>query len=97
MPETCEVPLQNVSGKETEKILSNSRTVAVVGLSDSPDRDSYRVASYLKNHGYRVIPVNPNVKEVLGEKAYPSLGEIPEKIDIVDIFRKPAFYQEKKE
>lgn len=71
------------------EILIGSRTVAMVGLSAKPERDSYQVAAYLKEHGYRVIPVNPGVDEVLGERAYASLADIPEPVDIVDIFRRP--------
>lgn len=71
-----------------ESILSGSKTVAVVGISDKPDRPSHVVAKYLQEHGYRVIPVNPLLDEVLGEKAYKSLSEIPEPVDIVDVFRK---------
>ena len=71
------------------KILAESRTIAVVGLSRKPDRDSYRVARYLQEHGYRIIPVNPALKEeVLGEKPYASLAEVPIPVDIVDIFRR---------
>ena len=69
-------------------ILGDARTIAVVGLSSNPERYSYEVASYLQEHGYRVIPVNPNEDEVLGERAYPSLLEVPEKIDAVDVFRR---------
>ncbi|HSB46620.1 MAG TPA: CoA-binding protein [Candidatus Bilamarchaeum sp.] len=71
-------------------ILKEARTVAVVGLSDKPERPSYDVALYLQNHGYRVIPVNPMIKEWRGLKSYASLSDIPksEKIDVVDIFRK---------
>lgn len=71
-----------------EEILKSSRVVAVVGLSDNPERPSNRVARYLKAQGYKVIPVNPAVKEVLGEVAYPDLISIPEPVDVVDIFRK---------
>lgn len=70
-------------------ILNNAKVIAVVGLSDKPARDSYRVASYLKEQGYRIIPVNPGVQEVLGEKSYATLHDVPEKVDVVDIFRKP--------
>jgi len=73
-----------------EAILSGSKTVAVVGISDKPDRPSYSVAKYLQERGYRVIPVNPFVTEVLGEKAHKSLSEIPERVDLVDVFRKSA-------
>ena len=68
--------------------LTQSKTIAVVGLSPKPNRDSYRVARYLKKVGYRVIPVNPVVDEVLGEPSYPDLKSIPEPIDMVDIFRR---------
>ena len=61
----------------------------MVGLSDKPERDSYRVAAYLQQQGYKIIPVNPLVTEVLGEKAFPSLREVKGPVDIVDIFRKP--------
>ncbi len=71
------------------KILKEAKTVAVVGLSPKPDRASNDVASYLQKNGYRIIPVNPGHDEILGEKAYPSLNDIPDKIDIVDIFRRP--------
>lgn len=70
-------------------LLSSARTIAVVGLSEDPGRDSHRVAAYLQRAGYRVIPVNPTVHEVLGERAYSSLRDVPGKIDIVDIFRRP--------
>ncbi len=69
-------------------LLQDAKTIAVVGLSPNPNRPSYRVSRYLQQHGYKVIPVNPNVSEVLGEKAYPNLKAIPEKVDIVDIFRR---------
>jgi predicted CoA-binding protein len=70
-------------------LLATVHTIAVVGLSGNPSRDSYNVAAYLKQRGYRIIPVNPNVAMVLGEKAYARLEDIPEKIDLVDVFRKP--------
>ena len=71
-----------------EKILKESRTVAVVGLSANPSRPSNVVASYLKEKGYKVIPVNPGEKTILGEISYPDLSSIPVKVDIVDIFRR---------
>ena len=74
--------------KVIETILKESRTIAVVGLSSNPMRPSYDVARYLQRNGYRIIPVNPNETEVLGEKAYPSLTDVPEKFDLVDIFRR---------
>jgi predicted CoA-binding protein len=83
------MPLHNASPGEVRDLLKSVHTIAVVGLSDKPDRDSYHVAAYLKGQGYRIIPVNPAVAEVLGEKSYPSLRDVPEKIDLVDVFRKP--------
>jgi len=71
------------------EILGNSKTIAVVGLSSNPQRPSHQVAAYLQSVGYRIIPVNPNETEVLGEKAYARLEEVPERIDIVDVFRRP--------
>ena len=68
-------------------ILKNYRVVAVVGLSPKPERPSYQVAEYLKQHGYRIIPVNPGQREILGEKCYPSLKDIPFSVEVVDIFR----------
>jgi predicted CoA-binding protein len=75
--------------EEIRDILRTARTIAVVGLSDRPDRPSHGVAAYLKAHGYRIIPVNPAVHEVLGEKAYSRLEDVPEQIDVVDVFRRP--------
>ncbi|HVJ04989.1 MAG TPA: CoA-binding protein [Candidatus Saccharimonadales bacterium] len=71
--------------------MRNAKTIAVVGLTDNASRASYGVSSYLQSKGYRVVPINPNVSEVLGEKSYPSLIEAAkvEKIDIVDVFRRP--------
>jgi hypothetical protein len=68
-------------------ILQNYKVVAVVGLSPKPERPSFQVAHYLKEHGYRIVPVNPGQKEILGEKCYPNLKEIPFPIEVVDIFR----------
>jgi predicted CoA-binding protein len=68
--------------------LLGARTIAVVGLSDKPSRPSYNVARYLQNQGYRIIPVNPNITETLGERAYPDLISVPDAIDMVDIFRR---------
>jgi predicted CoA-binding protein len=70
------------------KILEDCRTIAVVGLSSNPGRASHGVAGYMRRSGYKVIPVNPNEKEVFGEKAYPTLADVPVKIDLVDIFRR---------
>jgi hypothetical protein len=73
------------------ELLRKSKTIAVVGLSSKKFRPSYGVAEYMQAHGYRVIPVNPNESEVLGEKSYSSLEEVPEHIDVVDIFRRSEF------
>ena len=76
------------------EILHSARTIAVVGLSHRRWRASYGVSEYLQKAGYRIIPVNPKEKEVLGEKAYPDLDSVPEPIDIVDIFRRSEFVPE---
>ena len=73
---------------EIRSILLSAKTIAVVGLSSKPWRPSNEVASYLQSGGYRIIPVNPNETEALGERAYPSLDEVPEDVDIVDVFRR---------
>jgi predicted CoA-binding protein len=73
---------------DIKSILEESKIVAVVGLSPRPERDSHRVAKYLQGQGYRIIPVNPNAEEVLGERSYPDLASVPEPIDIVDVFRR---------
>ena len=72
-----------------KKLLEETQTIASVGLSSNPARPSWRVCKYLQAHGYRIIPVNPNETEVLGEKAYPDLKSVPHKIDLVQIFRNP--------
>jgi len=77
-----------VTGDPILKILQEAKTIAVVGLSSNPRRPSYEVAAYLQRVGYRIIPVNPNETEVLGEKAYARLEDVPEAIDIVDVFRR---------
>lgn len=76
------------------EVLRNSKTIAVVGLSDNPMRPSHGVSAYMQSHGYRIIPVNPHIKESLGEKSYASLLDVPGKIDIVNIFRRPEFVEE---
>jgi predicted CoA-binding protein len=76
------------------ELLERAKTIAVVGLSDSPLRPSHGVSVYMQTHGYKIIPVNPAIREALGEKAYSSLADIPEKIDIVNIFRRPEFVEE---
>ncbi len=91
--QSCEFPLSNASDREIDAVLAAARTIAVVGLSDKPDRDSYRVAAYLQAHGYRIVPVNPAAEAILGETSYPDLASIPGDIaiDVVDVFRKPEF------
>lgn len=75
-------------------VLKSAKTIAVVGLSSNPLRPSHGVSAYMQAQGYRIVPVNPQEEFVLGEKAYKSLLEVPEKIDIVDIFRRPEFVPE---
>jgi predicted CoA-binding protein len=85
------------SSRQTDpvtELLSRAKTIAVVGLSDSPMRASHGVSAYMQSHGYRIVPVNPQIEFCLGERAYASLLEVPEKIDIVNIFRRPQFVQE---
>jgi hypothetical protein len=74
-------------------LLKRAKTIAVVGLSDDPLRPSHGVSAYMQSHGYRIIPVNPHIQSCLGEKAYASLSEIAEKIDIVNIFRRSEFVE----
>jgi uncharacterized protein len=75
-------------------LLKRAKTIAVVGLSNSPLRPSHGVAAYMQTQGYRIIPVNPRIHGALGEKSYPSLLDVPEKIDIVNIFRRPEYVEE---
>jgi hypothetical protein len=76
------------------ELLNRARTIAVVGLSENPLRPSFGVSAYMQSEGYRIIPVNPRIESSLGEKAYASLLDVPEKIDIVNIFRRPEFVEE---
>jgi predicted CoA-binding protein len=76
------------------ELLKRSKTVAVVGLSSNPLRPSHGVSAYIQSHGYRIVPVNPEIKFCLGEKSYASLLDVPEKIDIVNIFRRPEHVEE---
>ena len=85
----CEIPEYNPPSIEVKAILEDHKTIAVVGLSPKPERDSYQVAKYLKEKGFTVVPVNPGQKEILGEKCYPNLKAIPSPVDIVNVFRKP--------
>ena len=88
MNESCEFPQQNPTSDEIKQLLAKTKTIAVVGLSDKADRDSHRVAAYMQQQGYRIIPVNPAIQETLGEKAYATLKEVPVVVDMVDVFRK---------
>jgi predicted CoA-binding protein len=80
--------------EQITELLKNARTIAVVGLSENPMRTSYGVSEYMQAQGYRIVPVNPTITEALGEKAYASLSEVPEKIDIVNVFRRSEFVPE---
>lgn len=83
--------MSNPSDEDLRRMLANARVIAVVGHSDKPYRTSYQIANYLRNAGYKVYPVNPTVDEVNGEKSYTSLAEIPEPVDIVDVFRRSEY------
>lgn len=87
-------PVLHPSDQQIKELLQKAHTIAVVGLSSSRFRASYGVSQYMQSAGYRIIPVNPNEKEVLGEKSYARLEDIPEKIDLVDVFRRPEFVPE---
>jgi predicted CoA-binding protein len=86
-----ETMVKTTATDEIGELLKRTRTIAVVGLSDSPLRPSYGVSAYMQTAGYRIIPVNPAIKGALGEKAVASLADVPEKIDIVDVFRRSEF------
>src|SRR5438309_8470127 len=85
----CEFPKTNATSGEIAQILKTAKTIAVIGASLKPERPSHWISVYLKEHGYSVIPVNPGHTEILGDKCYKSLSEIPEPVDIVDIYREP--------
>ncbi len=78
----------NQDDEKMREVLANAKTIAVVGHSDKPNRTSYQIAAYLRQQGYKVYAVNPTVSEIAGEKSYPSLQELPEKVDIVNVFRR---------
>ena len=86
----CEFPKENATSAEIAEILRSSRVIAVIGASLKPERPAHWISVYLKEQGYRVIPVNPGHAEILGEKCYRSLSEVPQAVDIVDIFRDPS-------
>ena len=86
--------MKPIVSDEIGELLGRVKTIAVVGLSSDPMRPSFGVSQYMQRKGYRIIPVNPNESSVLGEKAYSALSEVPEKIDVVDVFRRPEFVPE---
>ena len=88
----CEFPTVNSNKEEIKEIFDTVKTIAVLGLSPDESKASHRVAKYLKEVGYKIIPVYPKEDEILGEKVYRSLKEIPFEVDMVDIFRKPAAF-----
>src|SRR5215467_13432696 len=90
MADECEFPTTNATSSEIAQILKSAKTIAVIGASLKPERPSHWISVYLKEHGYRVIPVNPGHTEILGDKCYKSLSEVPEAVDIVDIYREPG-------
>jgi len=83
--------MKTTATDEIGELLRRTKTIAVVGLSDSPLRPSYGVSAYMQSHGYKIIPVNPSIKGSLGEKAVASLAEVEEKIDMVDVFRRSEY------
>ncbi|EEO6390280.1 CoA-binding protein [Listeria monocytogenes] len=86
--------MQNPTKEEIQQILKKAKVIAVIGLSDKPDRTSYRVSQIMQQAGYKIIPVNPNADEILGEKAVKRLTDIEEHVDIVDVFRRSEFLPE---
>ena len=88
----CEMPLVNSNPEEMKEIFESVKTIAILGLSPDESKASNMVAAYLQNAGYKIVPVYPKEDTILGEKVYRSLKEIPFKIDMVDIFRKPAAF-----
>ncbi|EOI6973708.1 CoA-binding protein [Listeria monocytogenes] len=86
--------MQNPTKEEIQHILKKAKVIAVVGLSDKPDRTSYRVSQIMQQAGYKIIPVNPNADEILGEKAVKRLTDIEEHVDIVNVFRRSEFLPE---
>ena len=94
MGDVCEIPAFDTTSDEIKSILTTSKTIAIVGLSQKDERPSNKVARYLLDRGYIIVPVCPKYDEILGLKSYPSLSVISEDIDIVDIFRKPDVISE---
>ncbi len=85
----CEFPLVNSNKEQIREIFKTTKTIAIFGLSPDETKDSHRVAKYLKEHGFKIVPIYPKEDEILGEKVYRTLLEVPFEIDMVDIFRKP--------
>ena len=85
----CEFPTINANREEIKEIFNITKTIAVVGLSPDESKDSHRVAKYLQEHGFKIVPIYPKEETILGEKVYRSLAEVPFEIDMVNIFRKP--------
>jgi len=90
----CEFPTVNENMDEIKKIFSEVKTIAIPGLSPKEDKDSHKVAKYLQSQGYKIIPIYPKEETILGEKVYRSLADITERVDMVDMFRKPAVADE---
>lgn len=82
---------ENPSKEEMKQLLESAKTIAVVGLSNNEEKTAFQISKIMQQQGYRIIPVNPSVDEVLGEKAYPSLKDIPDEIDIINVFRRPEY------
>ncbi|WP_066174699.1 CoA-binding protein, partial [Arcobacter porcinus] len=85
----CEFPTVNSNKEEIKAIFEETKTIAIVGLSPNSEKASFKVAQYLQNNGFKIVPIYPKEDEILGEKVYRSLSEIPFSIDMIDIFRKP--------
>ncbi|MDC3416277.1 CoA-binding protein [Aquibacillus salsiterrae] len=85
--------MENPSRSQLKHILMDAKTIAVVGLSDKPERGSYQIAKAMQQAGYKIIPVNPHITASLGEKSYSSVAEVDEEIDIVNVFRRPEYLE----
>ena len=88
--ETCEFPAFEMPSELIQKMLKEYKTIAVVGLSTNPEKAAHRVPAYMQSQGYRIIPVHPKAETILGEKAYATLDDIPEPVDVVNVFRPPS-------
>lgn len=90
MDEKCEFPAFEMPNEMIQKVIDNAKTIAVVGLSTDPGKAAHRVPAYMQAQGYRIIPVHPSAETILGEKVWSSLDEIPEHVDVVNVFRPPS-------